>query len=85
MQPGTIYRRLTPQAHRFIESLCDLGYLENKHKALIFERILKNPGTHHIGLTELKRILAIFLFEGNVQFSKAQEEMLKREWPQLFG
>ena len=85
MQPETIYRRLTPQAHRFIESLCDLGYLEHKHKALIFKRILKTPGSNSIDLTELKRILAIFLFEGNVQFSKAQEEMLRREWPQLFG
>lgn len=85
MPHDIIHRRLSSEAYKFIDSLCDLGYLESKQRQVVFDRILKERTEERIELPVVKRILAAFLFEENPSFSEGQQEMLLREWPLLFG
>ena len=84
MEQTAAYRRVTNQAHRFIESLCDLGYLDHKQRHQIFNHLLNESDSVVIELSEVRRLLALFFFDGRIQLTKGQKEMLKREWAFLF-
>ena len=79
------YQRVTHQAHKFIETLCDLGYVDHKHRQQIFEHLLTESKSEKIELEEVRRLLAIFFFDGRIKLTQGQKDMLKREWAFLFS
>ena len=85
MDKTNAYQRVSHQAHRFIESLCDLGYVDHKHRQQVFEHLLTESSSEKIELAEVRRLLAAFFFDGRIKLSQGQKDMLKREWAFLFG
>ena len=85
MDKTNAYQRVSHQAHRFIESLCDLGYVDHKHRQQIFENLLTESKSAEIELAEVRRLLAVIFFDGRIKLSQGQKDMLKREWALLFG
>lgn len=79
------YTPLTEKAQRFIEHLADLGYLNTKQRRAFFKDILEKTEENTISFSETRREIAIFLFDEQNKLTKAEREMLLKEWGQLFS
>jgi uncharacterized protein Smg (DUF494 family) len=84
MEP--ILTKLSPEAEAFIRLLQSLDYLSPQISKILFTKLLHmHEENSLITLNDLKRCIAIILFEQKEILPARTKLFLKKDWNMLFG
>lgn len=81
---------LSPDARAYLSLVTQLGHLDGPVLEAFFQDLSPACACMHgerrvLERDELRRLLAVHLFQVHDQLSREQQELLHGEWPLLFG
>lgn len=77
---------LEPRAGDFLELLRDLGHLDDAAMEKLTAQLLSQTRNGRVvSFEDVRRAVAIFLFENEAQMRPDARELLAQEWPRLFS
>ena len=77
---------LEPRAGDFLELLRDLGHLDDPAVERLTAQLVAQPrGGRVVTYEELRRAVAVLLFDADAAMRPESKELLAQEWPRLFS
>jgi len=77
---------LSPDASRFLDIVVELAHLDDKMLQEVNDRMLDAQGEDgRVGLDELRRVVAVVLDARMDALLPDQQQLMRKEWPILFG
>ena len=81
-----ILAQFSPEAQKYLKVLRDLNYLRPEISEPLFKKVLHhNRHSAQIELDELKRYVAIVLFEHKDALPQRTQTFLHKDWSMLFS
>lgn len=78
---------MEPRASDFLELLRDLGHLDDGAMERLSDELLRSrpPGAAPVSYEEVRRSVAILLFDGETGMRPEARDLLGAEWARLFA
>jgi hypothetical protein len=84
--PPPIVLNLSPSASRFLDIVVELAHLDDASLTEVNDRLLDAQGDEgQVGLDELRRVVALVLDARMEKLEPDQHQLMRKEWPILFG
>jgi len=85
-RPPIQHLELEPRAGDFLELVRDLGHLDDAAVERLTEQLVAQPRAGRVvTFDELRRAVAIHLFDAENGLRSEARELLTQEWPRLFS
>ena len=85
-RPPIQHLELEPRAGDFLEMLRDLGHLDDAGVEKITAQLVGQPRSGRlVSFDELRRAVAVHLFDAEASMRPDARELLSQEWPRLFS
>ncbi len=84
--PAPIVLDLSPSASRFLDVVVELAHLDEAALTEVNDQLLNAKGDEgQVGLDELRRVVAVVLDTRMEKLEPDQRQLMRKEWPILFG
>ncbi|MFN7147705.1 MAG: hypothetical protein ACK4YP_28305 [Myxococcota bacterium] len=85
-RPTIQHLELDPRASDFLEMLRDLGHLDDAAVEKLTTQLVASPRPGRlVTFEELRRAVAMLLFDAETTMRPDARELLAQEWPRLFS